>query len=210
MVGCIRRTYASIAKVLSTVGVEAIRRHSGRHLAGIVAPKREGVCPRVAILCGGEAIAAGFENGVDLVAGGMETLPLPGRFEPSHDFFAPPGWSMTAFDPVVWTPVGPVFRIRRRRATSLMQLRKVRILRYVEEIGHVAKTCRYFGIGRSSFYRWHQAYAERGQAGLVNAPHRKPLGTGVGAPCLPRIKSFPKGQDVPAPRPKVRVFGRRM
>ena len=48
--------------------------------------------------------------------------------------------------------------------------RKLRILRYAEEIGHVAKTCRYFGIGRSSFYRWRQAYAERGEAGLVNAP----------------------------------------
>jgi len=48
--------------------------------------------------------------------------------------------------------------------------RKLRILRYAEEIGHVSKACRYFGIGRSSFYRWRQAYAERGEAGLVNAP----------------------------------------
>jgi len=48
--------------------------------------------------------------------------------------------------------------------------RKLRILRYAEEIGHVAKTCRYFGIGRASFYRWRKAYAERGEAGLINAP----------------------------------------
>ncbi len=48
--------------------------------------------------------------------------------------------------------------------------RKVRILRHPVEIGHVAKACRYFGIGRSSFYRWRQAYAERGEAGLINAP----------------------------------------
>ena len=48
--------------------------------------------------------------------------------------------------------------------------RKLRIFRYAKEIGHVAKACRYFGIGRSSFYRWRQAYAERGEAGLVNAP----------------------------------------
>ena len=34
--------------------------------------------------------------------------------------------------------------------------RKLRILRHAEEIGHVAGTCRYFGIGRSSFYRWRQ------------------------------------------------------
>ena len=48
--------------------------------------------------------------------------------------------------------------------------RKLRILRYAEEIGHVAKTCRYFGIGRASFYRWRKAYAEHGEAGLINAP----------------------------------------
>ena len=48
--------------------------------------------------------------------------------------------------------------------------RKLRILRYAEEIGHVAKTCRYFGIGRTSFYRWRKGYAERGEAGLINAP----------------------------------------
>jgi len=48
--------------------------------------------------------------------------------------------------------------------------RKLRILRHAEESGHVARTCRYFGIGRSSFYRWRQAYAERGEAGLINAP----------------------------------------
>ena len=47
--------------------------------------------------------------------------------------------------------------------------RKLRILRYAEEIGHVARTCCYFGIGRASFYRWRKAYAERGEAGLINA-----------------------------------------
>ena len=46
--------------------------------------------------------------------------------------------------------------------------RKLRILRYAGEIGHVAKACRYFGIGRASFYRWRKAYAERGEAGLIN------------------------------------------
>ncbi len=49
-------------------------------------------------------------------------------------------------------------------------LRKLRILRHAEETGHVARTRRFFGIGRSSFYRWRQAYAERGEAGLINAP----------------------------------------
>lgn len=48
--------------------------------------------------------------------------------------------------------------------------RKLRILRYAEDISHVAKTCRYFGTGRTSFYRWRKDYAERGEAGLINAP----------------------------------------
>ncbi|GEM_PF-1757813 len=48
--------------------------------------------------------------------------------------------------------------------------RKLRILRHAEEIGHVARTCRYLGIGRSSLYRWCHAYAERGEAGLIKGP----------------------------------------
>jgi len=48
--------------------------------------------------------------------------------------------------------------------------RKLCILRYAEETGHVAKTCRYFGIGRTSFYRWRQSYAKHGEDGLINRP----------------------------------------
>jgi transposase len=48
--------------------------------------------------------------------------------------------------------------------------RRLRILRYAEETGPVAKTCRYFGIGQTSFYRWRKDFAERGVAGLINAP----------------------------------------
>lgn len=29
--------------------------------------------------------------------------------------------------------------------------RKLKVLRHAEKTGHVAKTCRYFGVGRSSF-----------------------------------------------------------
>ena len=47
--------------------------------------------------------------------------------------------------------------------------RKLRILQYAEKIGHVAKTCRYFGVGRSSFYRWRKAYHQHGEPGLINA-----------------------------------------
>lgn len=48
--------------------------------------------------------------------------------------------------------------------------RKLRILRYADEIGHVAKACRYFGIGRASFYRWRAAYQKHGENGLINRP----------------------------------------
>ena len=34
------------------------------------------------------------------------------------------------------------------------------------ESGNVAKTCRYFGIPRSSFYRWRNVYLEHGEEGL--------------------------------------------
>jgi transposase len=47
--------------------------------------------------------------------------------------------------------------------------RKLKVLRHAEKTGQVARTCRYFGVGRSSFYRWKAAYEQRGEAGLVNA-----------------------------------------
>jgi len=48
--------------------------------------------------------------------------------------------------------------------------RKLRILQHAEETGDVAKTCRYFGIGRSSFYRWRDAYRTGGEDALANKP----------------------------------------
>lgn len=47
--------------------------------------------------------------------------------------------------------------------------RKIKVLRYAEQIGSVAKVCRYFGVGRASFYRWRSAYRQHGEAGLINA-----------------------------------------
>ena len=32
--------------------------------------------------------------------------------------------------------------------------RKLRILNHAEELGSAVKACRYFGVGRDSFYRW--------------------------------------------------------
>jgi hypothetical protein len=47
--------------------------------------------------------------------------------------------------------------------------RKLRILRHAEETSQVARTCRYFGIGRAGFYRWQAAYRAGGETALINA-----------------------------------------
>jgi len=55
--------------------------------------------------------------------------------------------------------------------------RKLRILDHAAASSDVSKTCRYFGIGRASFYRWRHALADRGEAGLANkrsVPHNHP------------------------------------
>ena len=35
---------------------------------------------------------------------------------------------------------------------------KLRVLQHAERHGDVSQTCRYFGIGRASFYRWKSAF----------------------------------------------------
>ena len=47
--------------------------------------------------------------------------------------------------------------------------RKFKVLQHAEKIGNARKACRYFGVGRSSFYRWRAAYQKDGEAGLRNA-----------------------------------------
>ena len=47
--------------------------------------------------------------------------------------------------------------------------RKLKVLQHAEKIGNARKACRYFGVGRSSFYRWRDAYQKHGEAGLKNA-----------------------------------------
>ncbi len=44
--------------------------------------------------------------------------------------------------------------------------RKRRILNHADESGNIAKTCRYFGIPRSLFYVWRNAYRQHGDEGL--------------------------------------------
>ncbi|CAH2409636.1 hypothetical protein MES5069_920004 [Mesorhizobium escarrei] len=50
--------------------------------------------------------------------------------------------------------------------------RKLRVLEHADVSGNVRKTCRYFGIGRASFYRWQAAYRRHGEHGLIN---KKPI-----------------------------------
>ncbi len=45
---------------------------------------------------------------------------------------------------------------------------KLRVLQHAERHGDVSQTCRYFGIGRASFYRWKSAFERYGEAGLEN------------------------------------------
>ncbi len=46
--------------------------------------------------------------------------------------------------------------------------RKLKVLRHVETHGNVAKSCRYFGIARQTFYDWKARYEKSGDKGLIN------------------------------------------
>lgn len=46
--------------------------------------------------------------------------------------------------------------------------RKLKVLLHAEQSGNTAKTCRYFGVSRSTFYRWQQRYQKSGESGLKN------------------------------------------
>ena len=50
--------------------------------------------------------------------------------------------------------------------------RKLAVLKRAEEIGSAAKAYRYFGIPRSTYFRWRKAYVEHGEQGLIN---KKPI-----------------------------------
>lgn len=39
-----------------------------------------------------------------------------------------------------------------------MVQKRLRVLEHAQKTGNVYKTCRYFGIARSSFYRWKSAF----------------------------------------------------
>ena len=45
--------------------------------------------------------------------------------------------------------------------------RKLRILNHAKKSGDIAKTCRYFGISRTSFFEWRKRYEKFGEKGLI-------------------------------------------
>ena len=47
-------------------------------------------------------------------------------------------------------------------------IRRLRVLEHAEKIGNVRMTCRYFGLSRSTFYRWKTKYDKYGESGLGN------------------------------------------
>ena len=46
--------------------------------------------------------------------------------------------------------------------------RRLRVLEHAKKIGNVRMTCRYFGLSRSTFYRWKTRYDKQGESGLAN------------------------------------------
>jgi transposase len=57
---------------------------------------------------------------------------------------------------------------------------RLKVLQAATSAGHVARTCRHFGISRKTFYKWRQRYHQYGDTGLVDrarAPHRSPRAT---------------------------------
>ncbi|MFI6078670.1 IS481 family transposase [Actinoplanes sp. NPDC051343] len=58
---------------------------------------------------------------------------------------------------------------------------RLAVLRHAEEVtGNVARTCRYYGISRPTFYKWRRRYQDEGLAGLrdrSSAPHHCPNAT---------------------------------
>lgn len=46
---------------------------------------------------------------------------------------------------------------------------KLRVLPLAEKIGNAYRACRYFGVGKSRFYQWWDAYQKHGDAVLKNA-----------------------------------------
>jgi transposase len=46
---------------------------------------------------------------------------------------------------------------------------KLKLLQHAEKICNARKVCWYFGVGKSSFYRWRDVYQKHGEAGSKSA-----------------------------------------
>ncbi len=56
-----------------------------------------------------------------------------------------------------------------------LQRWRLGVIRHALEVSHnVAKTCRYYGIGRTAYYEWYKRYQEEGEEGLRDKS-RRPL-----------------------------------
>ncbi len=64
--------------------------------------------------------------------------------------------------------------------------RKLRVLKYFEQRGNIAKTCRHFGISRQTFYDWRSRFEKDGESGLIN---HKPC------PENPRLRVAPEVEE---------------
>jgi transposase-like protein len=69
-----------------------------------------------------------------------------------------------------------------------------------EEPRQVARTCRYFDISRTLFYRWKRRFDELGEAGLADRPRHAPsIAAGYPARC---------GEQDPVSAPAVSLWAR--
>ena len=60
------------------------------------------------------------------------------------------------------------------------------IISHAEEVTHnIAKTCRYFGISRTAFYRWYERYKKYGVEGLKDRSHWP-----IHSPMQPRSQKY--------------------
>ena len=50
--------------------------------------------------------------------------------------------------------------------------RKMRVLDYAASVESASQACRYFGVGRATFYRWKEVLAKEGDVGLAR---KKPV-----------------------------------
>lgn len=47
--------------------------------------------------------------------------------------------------------------------------RKLKVFKYAQEVGNIAKAFRYYGISRETYYEWQRRYKKDGELGLINS-----------------------------------------